>query len=212
MIFMLAFGTCHAADNWIKDALSAESMSPPFKKTFYAGELLQIKLQDATAFRLMVSDDSNGGMVAVIPMRGRKRAGKKLKLENETMLFTQSTDEADGLAVKVLTGKVNLEGDVEKMHEIVIEEGQEGEIPINPNRESITGRFINISDFRSTVTFRFMLDGQDVSNTSDRQRTLSLEFKGSSRAKTWKGGADKVIVKVHHGRVKFKAGHPFYAD
>jgi hypothetical protein len=212
MLLLFACLPARAADNWLADALKAQTMQPPFRKTYYAGELLQINITKASALRLSIGDNADGGRVAVIPMKGSRRAGRKVTIDSAPVIFTQGTEEADTLAVKILSGKIDLEGDSERMSEIVIEEGQEGEIVVDPRHETISGRLINLSDYRSTITFRFMLNGEDVSNTSDRQRTLSLEFKGSSRAKTWKGGADKVIVKVHHGKIAFKAGHPFYDD
>lgn len=208
-IVLLASSGALASDKWIKSASKAKLFTPPFRSEFYAGETLRIKVKEGAALRLIVSGEAEGSRVAIIPMNGKTRAGRKTVMEDETLIFTESTDQADVLAAKVVTGKVKIEGDYDPMAEIIIEEGQEGEVEINPYKDTIAGRFVNLSDFRSTVTFKFMLDGQDVSNTSDRHRTLSLEFKGSSRAKNWKGGADKVIVKVHHGKIKFKAGHPF---
>lgn len=197
-----------ASDAWITEMGDTPLLKPPFRKTFYAGEMLRVKLLEGTALRLSLGAGSQGGLVAIIPLKGGNRAGAKTILQKEPVIFTETVEEADELALRVFTGVANLEGEVEPMTETAVSEGERAELPIAPQTESVA-RFVNVSDYRSVFVYSFLTAGEDVSKTSEYDRTITLDFRGSSKSKTWKSSADRVVVEVRKGKVLFKTGQPF---
>jgi len=197
-----------ADDTWLTESSSAPLLTPPFRKNFYAGELLRVKLIRGQALRIALGPGSKGGMVAVVPLKGGLRAGEKLVLRKEPLVFTETLEEAEELALKVLVGMANLEGDLEPMAEKTLAEGQTFSFELQPFQESVV-RFVNVSDFRSTMVYTFFSGGEDISKSNEFDRTITLEFKGSSRVKTWKSASDRLQVEAKHGTVLVKAGRPF---
>lgn len=207
-LFLLLAGNCFADEPWLEEAAAQPPLMPPFKKTYYAGESGRVTILKERAIRLYQGPGSSRGTVIMIPLKSSKRAGPKEVMKEEPFILLDSTFETDEIAFKVVTGQVNLEADTEEMKEWTVEEGQKIEIPLTPSMESV-GRFVNLSDFRSTVTYGFTADGADVSKTNDWDRTIALEFKASKMSKTWKVAADKLQVIGVRGKVLIKAGHPF---
>jgi hypothetical protein len=79
---------------------------------------------------------------------------------------------------------------------------------MTPGMEAL-GRFVNVSDFRSSVTYEFFSGQTSVSRDAARSRTITLDFRGSSKDKRWECEGDRMEVKVHRGKMIVKAGQPF---
>lgn len=199
---------CLGDDPWLTDAAEAQILTPPFRKTLYAGETARLAVLKDKVIRLNIGEGSKKALAVVIPLLEGKRSGPKEILKDEPLILTHSTLEADYFAFKVFTGELHLDVDVEDLPDVVVDEGKEAEIVLIPNHQA-TGRFVNASDFRSTCIYSFKSAGEDVSKSSDYNRTLTMEFKGSSVIKTWKTEADRLIVRAVRGKVLVKAGHPF---
>lgn len=200
--------TAFADDTWMSETDSAEQLTAPFRRTMYAGELFRLSVPKGRAIRLTLGDGSAKAIVMLIPMKEGKRTGPKEILKDEPLYLLHSAAEADYFAMKVFTGMANVDAEVAMLDEITIEEGKKETIPLVPFRQT-TGRFVNLSDFRSTASYTFLAGDEDISKSSDWDRTVNLEFKGSSMTKTWKTPADKIIVEAVRGRVLVKIGHPF---
>lgn len=208
LALLLTASAAFADDLWLAETANAPLMTPPFRKNFYAGEFLRVKLVRGQALRLSLGPGSKGALVAVIPLKGGVRAGEKLLLRKEPLVYTETLEEAEELALKVFAGMANLEGDLETMTEHVLAEGESFTYSLPPFQESVV-RFVNVSDFRSTLLYTFFSGGEDISKSSEWDRTITLEFKGSSLTKTWKSAADKLVVEAKKGTLLVKAGRPF---
>lgn len=208
LILAAMAGRAAADESWIADAAKAEVLVPPFKKTLYAGELVRLPTARGKALRVALAQGSSRALVVLIPVKDEKRVGPKEVLKDEPLVLLHSTAEADYFALKVFTGVASLEADVWQLEETVIPEGQKVEFPLVPYRQ-ITGRFVNLSDFRSSFVYAFYSRDEDVSKATDYNRTVSLEFAGSNLTKTWKTPADRIVVETLRGKVLVRVGHPF---
>ncbi len=197
-----------ADDTWINDAAKAKGKNPPFTRRLFAGEVLKINLVKSKALRLTLAEYDKGGLLAIIPMKDGRRTGSKILMKDEPVIFTETLAEASYLAVKIITGRVKLTSELADMRLVEIAEGSPVELPIRPRAE-ISGRFVNISEFRSTCIFSFYKNGEEVSSEPKRNRTLTLEFKGSNKVKTWKPNADTLKIETVRGNILFKYGTPF---
>jgi len=139
------------------------------------------------------------------------RSGPKEVLKDEPLLLLHAPSECDYFALKVFTGSANLEASVDTLQEVIVEEGTKATLPLIPFRQA-TGHFVNLSDFRSTLVYSFSSGGEDISKSTDWNRTINLEFNGSSTTKTWKTAADRITVEAVHGRALVKVGHPFESN
>jgi hypothetical protein len=207
LVFFVTAGGCHA-DWWLEDVKDAPELIPPFRKELYAGELVRVKILKDKALRLIMAEGSTKGLAAIIPISDNKRVGAKRMLEKGPLVFLEMPMESDYLALRVFTGKIQLEGDVVPMKEHRVTEGNKVEVPIEPF-QMVVGRFVNGSEYRSVVTYDFLSGPDVISKSSQRNRTHTLEFKNSSIEKTWKSAADKISVEAFRGDIVFKVGSPF---
>lgn len=210
VLAVTAFGSAEARadDDWIKDARGKKPLVAPFRKNAYAGEVGRISVMKNKVLRLTAAEGSSRATVVVIPLKDGRKAGPKEVLKEDPLILLQSPLEADEFVFKVFTGIVNLEGDVDEVTEVVVEEGKKEEIKLIPFKEA-TGRFTNISDFRSTCTYSFFSGDEDISKSNDFNRTITLEFNGSNLTKTWKTAADRIVVEAIWGKVLVRIGQPF---
>lgn len=209
MALMLVFPPgARAEDDWIAEARKTPALKAPFRKNAYAGEVGRIAVMKNKALRLTAAEGSNRATVVVIPLKDGKKVGAKEVLRDEPLTLLQSPLESDEFVFKVFTGIVNLEGDADDITEVVLEEGQKGEIRLIPFKEA-TGRFTNISSFRSTCSYSFFSGEDDISKSNDFNRTITLEFNGSNLTKTWKTAADRIVVEAIWGKVLVRIGQPF---
>lgn len=205
----LCFGASASADDtWMNETADAEKLVAPFRRTMYAGELFRLEVPRGKAMRLTLGEGSSKAIVMLIPMKDGKRTGPKEILKDEPLFLLHSAAEADWFAMKVFTGQARVDAEVDVLEEITVEEGNKIKIPLVPFRQT-TGRFVNLSDFRSTANYTFLAGEEDVSRSSDWDRTVNLEFKGSSMTKTWKTPADRMVVEAVRGKIIVKVGHPF---
>ncbi len=106
------------------------------------------------------------------------------------------------------TGILNLEADLSPMDERIVEEGQEVAFTIRPDAE-VRGRFVNASDYRTTIFYEFRLREQPASRADENDRYINLDFKNSARDKLWSAEADEIVITVKRGRAVIKLGQPF---
>lgn len=197
-----------ADDTWISEAETGELLSAPFVKTMYAGEMAKLTVPKGKALRLSLRQGSTRALVILIPIKDGKRNGPKEMLKDEPLMLLHTAGEADYFAMKVITGTALLDADVDNVEEFSLDEGQKITIPLIPFRQT-TGRFVNLSDYRSTTVYNFLSGTDEISKTSEWDRTVSMEFKGSNQTKTWKTAADKLVVEAVHGKILVKVGQPF---
>lgn len=207
-ISLFTGSAAYSDDTWLVDAKGAELLTAPFGKTMYAGEVCRLAVPKGMAVRLALRSGSARAMVMLIPIKDGKRSGPKELLKDEPLTLLHTTGEADWFALKVVTGTAILDADVDRVEEFSLEEGQKITIPLIPFRQT-TGRFVNLSDYRSTTVYNFLAGTDEISKTSDWDRTVSMEFKGSNQTKTWKTAADRLVVEAVHGKVLVKVGQPF---
>lgn len=211
LVFLsIAFPAAEASadDTWMNETDAAALVNAPFRKTLYAGEMFRLAIPKGRAIRLSLGEGSSRAVVLLIPMRDGKRTGPKEVLKDEPLLLLHSSAEADWFALKVFTGVANLDAEVDAVEEFVIDEGQKTTVPLRAFTQT-AARFVNLSDFRSTAVYTFLAGQDDISKSSDWDRTVNLEFKGSSMTKTWKTAADRIVIEAVHGKVQVKLGHPF---
>lgn len=205
---LLAVSAAHADDTWISEAAEAELVFAPFGKTMYAGEVCRLAVPKGMAVRLSLRAGSTRALAMLIPIKDGKRSGPKEALKDDPLMLLHTTGEADWFALKVFTGTAIIDAEVDRVEEFSLEEGQKVTIPLIPFRQT-TGRFVNLSDYRSTTVYSFLAGSDEISKTSDWDRTVSMEFKGSNQTKTWKTAADRMVVEAVHGKILVKVGQPF---
>ena len=197
-----------ADDSWIADARAEAPTGAPGKKSMFAGETGRLLVKKNRVLKVALGEGSSRATVIFLPLKDGKRAGDKEVLKDEPLILMHSTVEADEIVFKVFTGAANLEIDSEELKDVIVDEGKKEEIRLIPFQDTV-GRFVNLSDFRSSCTYTFMSGGEEVSKSNEWNRPVSLEYVGSSLTKTWKTAADRIIVEAIHGRVLVRIGHPF---
>jgi hypothetical protein len=196
-------------DEWALESSQAPLLVPPFKREVFAGEVFRVGLIQGQALKLTFDGGSRGGVVLAIPVKDKTALAEKEVLKSgKPSVMPYSAGEADAVAVRVFTGTGSLVGELEPMAEKTVSEGETAEFTMTPGIEAI-GRFINISDFRSSVTYEFFSGQTSVSRDAARSRTITLDFRGSNKDKRWECEGDKMVVKVHRGKMIVKAGQPF---
>lgn len=207
-IFFLSASPAVAAEKWITNAESAPEMVPPFQRTLYAGEVIRMRVLRNSALRVSFGEGTKGGFAVVAPVKDFEQTEDKRFIQDYPVVLTYSHEEVDYAVLKVVIGMVAVVADLSPMREEYVEEGQEVSFRVEPYME-VRGRFVNLSDFRSIVSYEFRRNGEDVSRSGERDRTIVLNFRNSASEKLWCGTADELIVKVTRGRVLVKAGQPF---
>jgi formylmethanofuran dehydrogenase subunit D len=197
-----------AMEAWIAEARTAPEVVPPFQRKLYAGEVIRIRVLRSSALRLTFGIETRGGLAVVAPVKNGQQIEEKRIIQEYSEIFTYSFEEADYVALRVVTGFVALEADLAPMREEFVGEGQQVSFRIEPYME-VRGRFVNANDFRSTVSYEFRKDGKDISRSAPIDRTLVLNFRNSASEKLWSTVGDELIVTVKRGRVVVKAGQPF---
>ncbi|TAL15891.1 hypothetical protein EPN96_11475 [bacterium] len=208
-MILLATPRLWALDEWALESSGAPLLVPPFKREVFAGEVFRAGLVQGQALKLTFDGGNRGGVVLAIPVKDKTALAEKEVLKSGVpAVMVYSAGEADGVAVRVFTGAGSLTGELEPMDEKTVSEGETAEFAMAPGIEAI-GRFINVSDFRSSVTYEFFSGQTSVSRDAARSRTITLDFRGSSKDKRWECEGDKMVVKVHRGKMIVKAGQPF---
>jgi len=207
LLILAAVEPAKANEEWLEKIPESETLTPQFFRNVLAGEVFLVKTVRDNAISLTFDGGERGGLAILYPVLGTTPIGDKVILKSgkpETLLY--SFMEADGIAVKIFTGAGELSAKLLPMEEQVIKEGEEGTFSI-PSFKEVTGRFVNVSDFRSMVRYEFFLGDESISKSSMRSRTFTLDFRGSGKEKAWKSTADSLKVLVIKGEVLAKVGH-----
>jgi len=207
LLLFIATEPAKANEDWLERLPESETLTPQFFRDVLAGEIFLVKTVRDNAITLSFDGGERGGLAILYPVLGTTPIGEKVILQSgksETLLF--SIMEADGIAVRIFTGAGELSAKLIPMEEQVVKEGEEKSFSI-PSFKEITGRFVNLSDFRSMARYEFFLADESISKSSMRSRTFSLDFRGSGKEKAWKSAADTLKVQVIKGEVLVKVGY-----
>ncbi len=200
-----------AGDEWVANSANAPVLIPPFSRQVFAGEVFRVVPVQNQAFRLMFDGGERGGVVIAMPERELKAfAGKEVLQSKKPLVFKYSKDEIGSVALRVFTGAGTLSAEIDPMEEKILSEGEKAEFRMTPGKEAFA-RFVNVSDFRTIFTYEFFSGETSMSKDPARVRTLTLDFKGNDKEKTWDCEGDKMTVTVYKGKVLVKAGQPFLA-